>query len=234
MATDLFEWACNEIRAAEKQLGHSLSWRFLTTPAATLSPQSDIAFISQNPGGNTIPLDHGRESSEVGSAYIYEDWRSHPLQAQVQALFREIAFLIDEPDYRSLMNNSLMAYYTPFRSPSYSERVNPKESRKFAFNLWSRLIEHISPRLILTIDRMTFKDIEKIFQQKQGNLKIASQAFPTGWGNYKADVSWYTVASSETVVIARFPHLSRFKIFNRPKSKKQLDQMLNAMTKHMR
>lgn len=61
MKNNLFVWACNEIKAAEKELNHELSWRFLTTPADTLSSNTKIAFIALNPGGDKIPFDHGRE-----------------------------------------------------------------------------------------------------------------------------------------------------------------------------
>jgi len=152
MNDELFIWACNEIKAAEKELGHTLSWRFLTTPAKTLTSSNKIAFIALNPGGAKIPHDHGRESSEIGSAYICETWNSVALQQQVQALFREIAANQKESNYTKLMNESLMAYYIPFRSPNYKSLRKKAESRNFAFRLWSSIMRKISPELIITID----------------------------------------------------------------------------------
>jgi hypothetical protein len=234
MAEELFEWACAEIRVAEQTLGHKLSWRFLTTPAKTLSPDTKITFIALNPGGNRIPADHGRESCERGSAYIHESWRSLALQQQVQALFREIAAAISVPDYRSLMDASLMAYYIPFRSPSYGDLCNPKESRDFAFRLWSRLLEDISPRLILTMDRHTFTDIDRILAGKPQTARADKERFETGWGNYGVDVARYSVLGTNTVTLARFPHLSRFRIFDRPASEKHVRRIVNFMTEQLR
>ncbi|RJP68893.1 MAG: hypothetical protein C4532_11905 [Candidatus Abyssobacteria bacterium SURF_17] len=247
MPTELFEWACEQIEDKYKQLDHTYGWRLLTTPSATLSHKPDIAFITLNPGGDTIHPDHGRESCENGSAYIYERWprgkgkgpATHnrgeaPLQKQVQALFKEIALLIGEPDYRSMMDTSLMAYYIPFRSPSYSELLKPKESREFAFNLWSCLTENISPRLILTIDRITFEDFKKILGKKPGCKRADHPPLPTGWGKTTVDVTWYTIPGSRRVVVTRFPHLSRFRIFNRQKSKKHMGQILSLITEHLR
>jgi hypothetical protein len=230
----LFDWACGEIRGAEQKLGHQLSWRFLTTPAKTLSPDTKIAFVALNPGGNRIPADHGRESCERGSAYLHENWRSVALQHQVQALFREIAVATSHPDYRSLMDTSLMAYYIPFRSPSQRELRSPKESLSFAFRLWSCLMEHISPRLIVTMDRDTFTDFARILPGKPGTALAETREFPTGWGNYGADAARYRSLGNRNVTLARFPHLSRFKIFDRPASDEHVRRIISYITEDLK
>lgn len=230
MKKELFKWACNEIKFAEKELGHALSWRFLTTPAKTLTSSTKIAFIALNPGGDKIPLDHGRESSEIGSAYIYEKWNSVALQQQVQILFREIAANSQESNYKKLMNESLMAYYIPFRSPNYKSLSKKTETRNFAFRLWSGIMCKISPELIITIDHRTFNDIHKIFVTKIGFELSTSQTFPTGWGNITANVNFYTM-KERLAVLSRFPHLSRFKIFNRPASKQHVKRIVAEITK---
>jgi hypothetical protein len=230
MKNQLFKWVCNEINTAEKELGHKLSWRFLTTPSKTLTSGAKIAFIALNPGGDEIPLDHEKESSEIGSAYIYENWNSDGLQQQVQALFREIAINQNESNYEKLMNESLMAYYIPFRSPNYKSLKQKDESRNFAFRLWSEILRKISPELIITIDRKTFDDIHKILATKVGLELKKGRNFPTGWGNYTVDVNSYKMTERSTV-LARFPHLSRFKIFNRPASECYVRSIVAEMTR---
>lgn len=234
MADTLFEWACAEIRDAEQKLGHQLSWRFLTTPAKTLAPDTKIAFIALNPGGNRIPADHGRESCERGSAYLHENWRSVDLQQQVQSLFREIAVATSHPDYRSLMDTSLMAYYIPFRSPNHRELRNPKDSRSFAFRLWSRLMEQMSPHLIVTIDRDTFTDFARILAGKPQTALAETREFETGWGNYGVDVARYRRLGTGTATLVRFPHLSRFKIFDRPASDEHVRRIVSYITEQLR
>jgi hypothetical protein len=232
MANELFRWACGEIEKNEKLLEHKLSWRFLTTPQNTLLPKSQIAFIALNPGGNFIPQEHGKESSEIGSAYIYENWKSTALQNQVQCLFQEIGRRIKEPDYKSLMNNSLMAYYIPFRSPNIKKLINPKESKKFSYRLWSHILQNISLQLIITIDRNTFEDINKILIEEVGFNQMSSMTLPTGWGDYTADVCSYNKSKAK-IVLARLPHLSRFKIFARSDSELQVRKIVTEMTNHM-
>jgi len=232
MKNNLFVWACNEIKAAEKELTHELSWRFLTTPADTLSSNTKIAFIALNPGGDKIPFDHGRESSEVGSAYIYEKWNSVALQQQVQCLFREIAATINFQDYTKLMNGSLMAYYIPFRSPNYESLKSKVESRNFAFWLWSGILGQISPELIIAIDRNTFNDIHKILVTKIGFEQTKGLEMPIGWGKYTANINYYSMQEQSTI-LTRLPHLSRFKIFNRPESEKYARRIVSEMTKNM-
>ena len=234
MTDTLFEWACAEIRNAEQKLGHKLSWRFLTTPAKTLTPDARIAFIALNPGGNRIRVDHGRESCELGSAYLHETWRSVDLQQQVQALFREIAVATSHPDYQSLMDTSLMAYYSPFRSPSYRELCDPRGSRNFAFRLWSHLMEHISPQLVLTIDRDTYTDVGRILASKPQTVLLETREFDSGWGDYRVDVARYGSLGTEMATLVRFPHLSRFKIFNRPASAEHVRHIIRYITEQLR
>jgi len=232
MTTNLFTWACNEIETADKRLGHKLSWRFLTTPARTLSPSTRIAFIALNPGGNKIPLDHGRESSEVGSAYIYEKWRSVTLQQQVQALFRQIADQLTLSNHQSLMNNSLMAYYIPFRSPNFRSLHRQAQSRDFALRLWSCIMKQISPELVMSIDKTTFHDIHTILVSAAGLKQTYGQKLPTGWGKYTATINFYA-DKERHVVLVRLPHLSRFKIFNRPASEPYVRNIVKEMTQFM-
>lgn len=233
MLKTLFNWACNEIETAEKSLGHTLSWRFLTTPAATFSADTNIVFLALNPGGNRIPANHPRRSSEIGSAYIYESWKSTALQHQVKTMFKEISTAIGNKDHMRMMNQSLMAYYIPFRSPSLKNLLRKKDSRRFAFQLWSNILGKLNPKLILAIDRLTYKDICRIIKRKPDTQKIDSQKFQTGWGKCSADVQMYSVPDSKILTITRFPHLSRFKIFDRPESDKYVRSIISAMTSHM-
>jgi len=229
MRDNLFPWACKEIDEADKELGHKLSWRFLTTPSRTLSPSSRVAFIALNPGGDKIRPDHGKESCESGCAYYIEDWKS-PLQQQVQLLFKEIAACLKVTDYKSLMDSSLMAYYIPFRSPNYGSLHRQKESRAFAFQLWAKIMQDILPELIISIGWITFNDMHKILTTLNKMKCTNRHEMPTGWGSYKASINCYVGAKKRTVLV-RFPHLSRFKIFNRPNSSVCVARILEEMTK---
>ena len=96
MADMFLEW-CSDIQDAYVRLGHKMGWQFLTSPQATLSRHCQIALIAMNPGGSIERPDHGRESSEAGSAYIVEAWKEGyapggaPLQVQVRRMFSLLA-----------------------------------------------------------------------------------------------------------------------------------------------
>jgi hypothetical protein len=242
MADNLFVWACKEIETAEIRLGHRLSWRFLTTPSRTLSSSTDIAFISQNPGVSEILDNYERESSEKGSAYICEKWKWNSnsnsfsysyLQEQVQELFRQIAETIHTLDYQSLMNKCLMAYYIPFRSPDFESLNQPKESQNFAFRLWSHIMQHISPELIICNGKIAFDGMHRILATSNSLTQTDSSEMRTGWGTYTASINCYT-SPKRHVVLVRFPHLSRFKIFDRPESAQYTRKIVSEMTKFMR
>lgn len=233
MLRKLFDWASDEIEKAEGDLDHRLSWRFLTTPASTFSADTDIAFIALNPGGDRIPVDHPRRSSEVGSAYVYESWKSTALQNQVRCLFKEIGSAIGKTDHLSLMDKSLMAYYIPFRSPNLKSLPRQKETREFAFSLWSQILNQLNPSLIVTIDRLTFNDVCRIVESRSGAETISTEKFETGWGKCSADVRKFSASRLKVLAVARFPHLSRFRIFDRPASQKQVRMIVDAMTEHM-
>lgn len=231
MQENLFTWACKKIEAAEESLGHELSWRFLATSSRTLSPSSRIAFIALNPGGDRIPADHGKESSESGSAHLHEVWKSR-LPQQVDGLFKQIASSLKASDYKSLMDDSLMAYYIPFRSRNYASLKRKEESRAFAFQLWSQIMQKILPELIISIDRRTFSSMHKILTTSNKVEQTGGREMPTGWGNYTASINCY-VAPRRHIVLVRFPHLSRFKIFNRPESEPYTREIVAEMTKFM-
>lgn len=232
MEDNLFEWACKEIDTEEKKLGHQYSWRFLLTSSRTLSSSSRIAFIALNPAGDKIPIGHGKESCENGCAIYSETWES-PIQDQVKELFNAIAKRLDVSD-KLLMDNSLMAYYIPFRSKNFKDLVEKEKSCDFAYKLWEKILKDISPELIITIDRQTFKNINNILINSNKLKKVNNEEFKksTGWGNINASINYY-VNSRGHIVVVRFPHFSRFKIFSHPQSKPYIKKIVTEMTRFM-
>jgi hypothetical protein len=89
----LFDEVAADIQGAYEKLGHSLGWRFLYTPAKTLSAEAPLLFAGLNPGGRSF--ESTRASSETGNAYRVEPWgpagRLNGLQEQVCGLYERIA-----------------------------------------------------------------------------------------------------------------------------------------------
>lgn len=234
-----FENICQEIQKKYEELGHNLGWSFLTTSKNTIKKNSSIALITLNPGGEekSEPV---MRSFEDGNAYLNEEWKKNlgvgkaPLQIQIQYLFKHLT--IKHPRYNNfenLMNDTLMGYFIPFRSPTIKELINSKLSRKFSHHLWSRLLIEVDLSLIICIDKNTFFDINEIFHETKGFKLAEKKEFNTGWGNIKAELTRYN-GEKKDLTIARLPHLSRYKIFNREKSQAEIEIIINEMTLGLR
>ena len=230
---DLFDRSVESIERAYNQLGHTIGWRFLTGPRATLSPKTTIGFVTLNPGGNSEPADHPRASSEAGSAYLIETWPGSsrgaaPLQMQVQALFSSMArHLGYEGSLSTFMNQRVLSsHLIPFRSPRFADLPRRSESMAFAQSLWADILTHWRPRILLTIDREAFKNLNSILLQL-GARQTDSQHFDTGWGTYQAEAArLITPDSSGALTLARLPHLSTFKLFSRAACGPYLERFL--------
>ncbi|MBM9536290.1 hypothetical protein [Desulfobulbus alkaliphilus] len=226
----IFDWACATIAEGYTQMDHQLGYRFLLGPKETLRPSTKILFLSLNPGGSTIPLDHPSESCEEYHAILAEKWGHNapgqaPLQKQIQVLFNDLAtFLPEKSTGKELLTHSIFAYYLPFRSPNYQQLHQKEASRQLAFALWSKIVTVIDPRLIICINNETFADITRILEQRDA-LAPETRKTSVGWGNITAEIKKYHGPGKKYCVL-RFPHLSRFKIFARPTSKPSTDNLL--------
>jgi hypothetical protein len=238
---DSFAKAVADIDSAYRSLGHTLGWRFLTGPKVTLSSDVDIGFITLNPGGYGESVDHPRASCENGNAYLTETWGRFapgkaPLQRQVQMLFTALkAKLGDSSSLADLMDAKVMSgYFIPFRSPSIKALPLPKESLKFAVGMWEGIFASWSPKLILTIDKDSFREMTGILSARSGARRIDARRFPTGWGNFEAEaVRLSGVREDGPVTIARLPHLSRFQLFGNPARAPQLGAFLGYLAQQI-
>jgi hypothetical protein len=236
----VFEKAVREIGHEYSRLGHQLGWRFLCVPARNLAPSTSIALITANPGGNEIPEEHPVASCENGSAYVVECWGTsapgrHKLQVQIQNLFAEAASACDaSPDGGlELLNSSLLAYFIPFRSRRLSELHQPQQSRVFARQLWTDLFRYIRPRLVITIDRETYRDVKSIIEDMTERTHLTRQELPTGWGQYTATIDRYK-AGAETITALRLPHLSTFQLFTSDKSREHTQKIISRACEGLR
>ena len=204
------------------RLGHQLGWRFLGVKRSNLSPSTKILLITANPGGDYIPKDHATASCEKGSAYIVERWKDLPpgqesLQKQVRSLFSAISGQLNNgTEGDDLLEQSLIAYFIPFRSPELKKLTRPQDSFAFASKLWAQIFLEIRPRLVITIDTKTYPAIREIISNATGAPIVASSFLPTGWGSYQATLDEFRSQSYQSILV-RLPHLSRFKLFTRLK-----------------
>jgi hypothetical protein len=227
----LFETSVASIEDAYEDLGHTLGWRFLTAPKATLAADVNMAFITLNPGGDRESPDHSRASCESGNAYLSETWPGSargtaPLQRQVQMLFTQlIAQFGEKRSLNDFLNTEVMSgYFIPFRSRSIAELPRRKESAQFASRLWSTIFASWMPKCILTMDTDTYHAMGTMLSSRPNVRTTDFQSFPTGWGDLKAESAQLTgLRKDGPVTIARLPHLSRFRLFGNPVRAPQLN-----------
>ena len=232
-----FDQAVESIRREYEVLGHALGWRFLCVSKQVLLQDPKIVFLTLNPGGRAIPLDHPAESCESGASYVVEQWwtskpGTHKLQRQVQALFAAIQRHVSPEGQSGVsIDESLVGYFIPFRSPRFADLHRPKESLAFARELWNSLLSPLKPRLFLAIDPMTFRLMDMICRSNGGKL-ISEESLPTGWGNVSADVNEYRFEAHSAMVV-RLPHLSTFQLFSRRECAEFLNGILTKGCKYL-
>jgi len=232
---NLFNSIITEIKTEYKTNPNNFGWRFLTTSKSTLEKNNGIALITLNPGGSVDRKDHSSESCENGCAYLTEIWKGEnapgksKLQEQFQLLYLEIADQINAVDYIKAMESSLCGYFIPFRSPSIKLLKEKKNCIEFSKNIWRKILSAGQFKVIICIDRVTYKNIDKILREMDA-VKINESELDTGWGNYKATVSKYKIDKG-IITLARFPHLSRFSIFGRDAGKKNISKLMSTIFK---
>ena len=235
MDQSFFASLCTEIETSYDELGHNLGWRFLMGPQATLSNQTKIALITLNPGGAEEPPNCQRASCETGNAYFIEQWRNapagrSPLQVQVQNLLADLNSRLGKGcSSRQFADTKVLcAYYVPFRSPRFEDLPRKQESLLFAQKLWGRLLTQLELDFIVTIDRETFAAMEALLTSGGDNIK--RQSFTSGWGKCSFEASRCYCTKGHMVTVARFPHLSTFKVFSRADCLPHIKTFLDYVT----
>ena len=215
-----------------------MGWRFLTVPQRTFDTRPDIALLTLNPGGSGIDPSQGEASCEYGCAYRLESWGApagkSALQVQIQALLDQLRRrLAPNTTPVDFMDQSVLgAYYLPFRSPDLSSLANRGKSLDFAKSLWTQILAPWTPRLIITIDHYAFAGIQSILAGKPTMQRQFVRAFPTGWGNCRADVARYESTSTGPSTVLRLPHLSTYKLFSRGQCQVHLGEILDCAVAH--
>jgi hypothetical protein len=194
--------------------GNTQGWRFLYSHRTVLN-DADVAIIGLNPGGGEQVAEHGEFDVPPGtSAYVHECWKDfpagkEPLQLQIQALCRWVNI---EPQ------KVLAGNFIPWRSRSLRALKEPDRAKAFARELWSDIFQVVQPRLVIAIGLDTGAHIAKVLQT------APATRVGIGWGNYSA-----TIATNGKQRLIALPHLSRFRIMDRPKSRESLEKLFQPV-----
>ena len=204
----------NEIEEAHARLGHTLGWRFLYSPAATLSSATRMLFFGFNPGGDWYqpPNLAADEGNLYRVGHWTEDGRPTPLQDQVCGLFNAIAHKRGDITGDALMDQCLTSNYVPFRSPSRDALVNRRDTLRFSNSLWTKVMAQLKPAAIICIDKEPYQALVKILVGQGYHAVGAERTGPIGWGNVSYTEATFAGQEGRVVYIVRLPHLSRYKI----------------------
>jgi hypothetical protein len=208
-----FELNLDSIEAEYRRLGHTIGWRFLTSPEKNIG-KADVALVTQNPGGDVDDPNAPRWSVENGNAYAIESWRGvpagqDPLQIQVKRMFEVLSVDI---------NSVFSGYFVPFRSPDWNSLNNRSQPAAFGRELWKAVFSRSPATLVLAFGRDIAKDMGQILGAS--NPKSAS----AHWGNLTIDS--YICRDHKILVV--LPHLSRFRLFYRPDSERSFKTLVET------
>lgn len=188
-----------------------LGWRLLYSPCRVLNG-AKVAFIGLNPGGSLVNPAHGIFSCEGGSAYRkeIEDWgKDSALQDQVLAVFRRL---------RVVPEDVLAGNLVPFRSPGEDSLRDAESAISFGTRLWSEILAQARPSVVVTMGK-------KANQAVSGLLGVRNREnHPVEW---KPNIASRGTFPGGTWI--GLPHLSRFKIMNRPISQPALDRVFRGL-----
>ena len=223
------------IELAYDRLGHQLGWRFLYTPAQTLAPVTRLAFVALNPGDDTYhrPI----LSVEEGNAYRTETWwgprQQRGLQRQVRLLYEALAERDDARTWEELMDQTVALNFCPFRSPGWPPVVRPKESIDFSQRMWAEVLDIVEPLAIVCLGSDPMRYLDRVLRSRGAAPKGPAEKRPAGWGNVSYVVARYTTTFGELTMVG-LPHLSRFRIFDRPESRHATTEIVDAISAALR
>lgn len=226
------------IELAYERLGHQLGWRFLYTPARTLSPDTRLAFVALNPGDDEYhdPI----LSVEKGNAYRIdvEDWwaarQQAGLQTQVRLLYEDLAKRIEGATWKTLMDEQTLALnFCPFRSPGWPPLVSPEESIEFSRRMWARVLELVGPSVIVCLGRDPMRYLGPVLRARGAASTGPPDKRPVAWGNVTFTVARYSATPGEVTMVG-LPHLSRFGIFGRRESQHATTEIVDTISAALR
>jgi hypothetical protein len=226
----------NTIIENEKLLNHKIGWRFINSSLETIQNNSGIAIITLNPGGKIYKQPVFTLKNRK-NAYLDEKWGDFsrgqdPLQIQIKSLFKEINKRWSyNSDYQELMRDSFMAHLIPYRSNSFEDLSNKKETIILSKTIWTSFIDSkfFDFKIIICIGKKQFDILEEILTNESNYEKVNSKLLSTGWGNYKSEISTFA-NNNKKFKLVYLQHLSRFKIFNRKEGQESIKKLIDYIT----
>ena len=206
-----------DIEAAYKDLGYRKGWTFMACPEARLR-SAEVVLVGMNPGGggeNDSYNYGGTWDVPQGNAYYVEKWGANGGEAAKQGQIKHWHELLGLGE-----NETLCAYFVPFRSPGWADLPRRAEALEFGRRLWAGVIERSPASLFITMGKEPARQLAGLLQARN----VATM--PTGWGKQMIHV--YDSPGSRRIVA--MPHPSRFTLFGRGAASHTAKQSFKAAT----
>ena len=209
----------DRIQTEYDRLRHRRGWRFLESPAATLSPYTRLAFVGLNPSGRNY--EPPQLSVEAGNSYRVERWgpggQPDALQAQVRRMYEALAREANSLTASELMDETLAGNFCPFRSPLWAQLERRRASIDFSVALWADVLDIARPRAVICLGESARLMREALTRQGAEQVQ-APVTHRVEMGDVTFSVSRHATLAHETVLIG-LPHLFRFPFFGAPQAR---------------
>lgn len=189
--------------------GDTTGWRLLYSPWRTIENAS-VAFIGLNPGTSRRNAEHSDLSCEGGSAYELERWGENhepgasPLQRQVRAVCAKLGANCED-----VLTGNLV----PFRSRNLRHLEDLRGAMRFGMALWRDILKESKVTRIVAMGRHAQEAVFEIC-----DVSGLVETRPAGWGRQRI-----RLARNDRFTVIGMPHLSRFRIMDRPQSQLAVD-----------
>ena len=200
------------LRRKEKELGFSEGYKFVYGPWDTLSG-AEVAFPSLNPGKAPDKADKRTVSDERGNSYEME--RCMTKSPTTDPFLRLAEVLGRHPA------DTLTGVAAPFRSDNWKglSRSQRTASLELGRYFWRVPLNQRSLRAIVASSNQAAKLAVEVTEASRKPETIAA-----GWGNTKLRHHRF----GDGKFVLHLPHLSRFKLLGRKRSKQLLREALRG------
>ncbi|WP_242396378.1 hypothetical protein [Anaeromyxobacter oryzisoli] len=112
-------------------------------------------------------------------------------------------------------DETLSAYFVPFRAPIWQEMQAPADTLAFARELWRILLAELEPEVLVVNGADAFDQLATVLPRPAHVFER-----PAGWGNQRV-----AFAECGGTLAIRIPTLSRFKLFSRAEGRVAMEDV---------
>ena len=233
--TEVFRQAIERIKAAYAELGYTLGWNFLYSPARTLAHETKLMLVGINPGASQyyLPI----ESVEAGNGFRADilpfEGRGKVFQQEISCLFQRIVSKMNHViTWEALLDRTLTANFCPFRAANWGALPRRDQAVAFSRQLWRDLFQYLDPAVIVCYGGPAFQYFGEVLQAHGFALRERATEAPTGWGATTYRVHLLNAGSRQLTLVG-FPHFARFTVCTRAQCFAQMEAPIRIIAERL-